>query len=621
MLASVAGCSQDKENRAASECSAAETNACSTFDGTTAVQPRSNSSHAAGTRTPAVVSPLPSGRPSADVPASPSPTLEVAPGGTIATITMTASAGGLAGVTRIDIRKLAGTAAPANCDAGALLFSGSSQVVHTTDASWPGEPQSYRACFYGAKGLIAHAVAAQALPRGHHTIFVSSEAFTGNLKAGAYGHSAAFANGKEGADFRCQHLATAAGRDGSWKALLTTSVAEAAEKAFTHRIYGEIYNSKREPQKVAGDHEALWSGTELLADLNADEYGEVAGGEAWTGTSPQGAYYYSCSDFTSESGSGYYGQPTEVNGSWTLHGAVHCNEKRRLYCIDSVPEALTIEQTTDLQISAGLTPGEIDVVLDLPADLSRYGTVKVFALDGNQDNAQSYSCERANFREVSVRTYTKATDDHYPAPSDDAFTFPHGSEGFFSYRLCAWDVYGNLIGEVKKPAVLTGSDSFNRAFAVRGLSGNLGGVSGADAICQNAATEAGLTETWPTWKAVISATGLHAKARLNLSAKIYAIGGLQLYAADAEEMFSADGPRTGIWHDATGSFLGSTDAWTGAAADGTQEANNCQDWTSDSNMDEGRVGYADVYGSGNLSIAYNTCDQASRGGLICISSP
>lgn len=552
--------------------------------------------------------------------AKPSPTFRVSEGTTIATISVRAGSGSVQGVTRIDIRAMLGDKAPSNCSHGTLSHSATTKLhaVSYTDSSWPEEAKSYRACFYSGNKLTAEAVATSVMPRSFHTLFVSSETYTGDLRHSAHDHPNTFDSAKDGADYRCQYLAQKAGFSGNWAALITTG--NGNERAHNHRIFGGIYNNKSQRQRAVTNRADLWSARSLAVDFNADEFGRPVEGSVWTGTSDSGAWLYSCGGFTSNSGSGTYGDANSVDASWLTSDSGSCGEARHLYCIDRVPDDIKVTSDSKLSVTAGADPATIDVDLILPEDANHIGEVRIYALDGNQDSARPLSCESPDFHEVLVRAYSADPSDLYEAPTSDAFTFQHASDGYYSHRMCVWDLYGNLISEHKEPAILTSglpAEDYQYAFVLGGLTGDIGGLSGADDRCTDAAHAAGLTDQFPIWKALLSATGAPARDRMQINGKVYVVNGHQLYTPNGTELFSATGPRSGIKFTANGTFVSSMDTWTGSTIDGGIGPNHCRDWTSNSPDDRGTVGYADIHGTSNISAGQNRCYMT--GGLICIS--
>ena len=132
--------------------------------------------------------------------------------------------------------------------------------------------------------------------------------------------------------------------------------------------------------------------------------------------------------------------------------------------------------------------------------------------------------------------------------------------------------------------------------------GNLGGIAGADAKCQNAADAAGLGGTWKAWIAANDASTVPA-SRFSFSAYGYErLDGLLLGGTNLDSFPAAILRRPDI--DENGQAipeLPSTHAWTGVDGVGRRDGPFCQDWTSNDPSDAGNAGNLDTGpGSGDL---------------------
>ena len=122
-----------------------------------------------------------------------------------------------------------------------------------------------------------------------------------------------------------------------------------------------------------------------------------------------------------------------------------------------------------------------------------------------------------------------------------------------------------------------------------GYNGNLGGLTGADAICQSEANTAGYAGTY---KAILSSSTVSAASRLTVSYPIAnAYNGSTVAAANlwvgsiSTPILRPSGNNPG-------------NAWTGSYSDGTIAGANsssyqCVDWTSSSTSKNAEHGYAD----------------------------
>lgn len=160
--------------------------------------------------------------------------------------------------------------------------------------------------------------------------------------------------------------------------------------------------------------------------------------------------------------------------------------------------------------------------------------------------------------------------------------------------------------------------SFFVTSAGSGDGANLGGLEGADAICQKLAEAAG--STGQTWRAYLSAEGVNAKDRIGTGPWFNAKG-----VEIAKDVASLHSDANGITKETalteTGEIVkgrgdepNQHDVLTGSNADGTLAAGQtCNDWTSNG---EGAaiVGHHDRMGPDTLATAKSwNAAHASRG--------
>jgi Protein of unknown function (DUF1554) len=195
----------------------------------------------------------------------------------------------------------------------------------------------------------------------------------------------------------------------------------------------------------------------------------------------------------------------------------------------------------------------------------------------------------------------------------------------------------------------SGSDSSTAPTASSGLSffvtstksatGNIGGLRGADALCQNLAQAAGAGNK--TWRAYLSVErdadngnrATDARSRIGNGPWLNAKG--VMVAANLTELHARKGDSTVFVDEKgqpiNGQWSGSPspvehDIMTGSTADGTLLTGfTCGDWTSDSSSALGQVGHSDGLGPGgdssgalsswNSAHANQNCaNTAPRGG-------
>ena len=183
--------------------------------------------------------------------------------------------------------------------------------------------------------------------------------------------------------------------------------------------------------------------------------------------------------------------------------------------------------------------------------------------------------------------------------------------------------------------------------SAKSTTGNLGGLRGADSLCQRLATAAGVgNKTWRAYLSVErdpdSGRAVDARSRIGNGPWINAKGAI--VASTLTELHARKGESTvfvdELGQPINGQWTGSPspvehDIMTGSTADGTLLAGfTCGDWTSDSATTFGQVGHADGLGpngdtSGSLSSwssahsnqnCANTAPRGGAGRIYCFAS-
>jgi hypothetical protein len=160
-----------------------------------------------------------------------------------------------------------------------------------------------------------------------HTVFVTSALYNSNL------------GGLSGADSKCASLASAAGRSGNWRAILSTSTVNARD-----RFPGAGPIADPQGRVVANGMSDLWDGT-IQRRIELNESGVSRGTTlVWSGTATTGnrdSWTGYCSNWTTTGTSGVQtGRTDYTDYRWiALHiGAARtsCTANLALYCM-SVP--------------------------------------------------------------------------------------------------------------------------------------------------------------------------------------------------------------------------------------------------------------------------------------------
>jgi hypothetical protein len=151
--------------------------------------------------------------------------------------------------------------------------------------------------------------------------------------------------------------------------------------------------------------------------------------------------------------------------------------------------------------------------------------------------------------------------------------------------------------------------------------GNLGGVSGADAKCTSHASSAGLVREY---KAIVSDSTSNASGKLQITGSVYIFSG-----STSKDLIVSAG--SDLWATDTTSLLSSVDKdenfstigltpWTGTDSDGTValSSDHCSDWSTASAGTDGQVGSTNSTTDGWLEDPSSiSCNNSHP--IFCIS--
>jgi hypothetical protein len=135
------------------------------------------------------------------------------------------------------------------------------------------------------------------------------------------------------------------------------------------------------------------------------------------------------------------------------------------------------------------------------------------------------------------------------------------------------------------------------------MGGNLGGLAGADAKCQQLGQAVGAGTR--TWRAYLSITGTNARDRIGTGPWFNQKG--KMIAANVTALHAADLATADIV-DETGALIPGAqhDLVTGSNAQGMAESNaNCNGWTSNQANQSAYVGHTDSSTSANANDKWN----------------
>lgn len=149
------------------------------------------------------------------------------------------------------------------------------------------------------------------------------------------------------------------------------------------------------------------------------------------------------------------------------------------------------------------------------------------------------------------------------------------------------------------------------------FTGKMGGVTGADALCQQLARQASLDGVY---KAIISSFGHDISAHINIDGPVYnySKASKNLIAkkkSDFWKDFNIE--RRPIYFDERGRPVSSNQVWTGSTASGFATSVDCLSWRADSSFHQGSTGNASSGLREQIEDSSLNCNSSAR--LYCIS--
>lgn len=139
------------------------------------------------------------------------------------------------------------------------------------------------------------------------------------------------------------------------------------------------------------------------------------------------------------------------------------------------------------------------------------------------------------------------------------------------------------------------------------VTGNLGGVAGADAICNKAAKDAGLPGTFIAW---ISTSQVNAIDRVTGSGPWQLVNGTEVFKTKAD--LTKGSLAAAFRRDEKNAQppLDEDRVWTGTNAAGTVATHTCNDWGGTGGS--GRVGEAEQTNNGWTALTDEACTEVNR---------
>ncbi len=205
---------------------------------------------------------------------------------------------------------------------------------------------------------------------------------------------------------------------------------------------------------------------------------------------------------------------------------------------------------------------------------------------------------------------TSTGDDSDSGTSDDS-SIASGDDASTSVNDASTDT-----GVASKPDAGPSMSFFVTAVGSGTKGGNLGGLTGADAICQAAATAVGAGSR--TWKAYLSTNTNNGGVLVNAKDRIgngpWYNQKLELIANDVAGLHAANIPAAKVINENGGSTPGNRhDILTGSTTAGMATTDNCANWTSNTAANpKATLGHSDSSsGQWNNAHASQGCSDAN----------
>ena len=144
------------------------------------------------------------------------------------------------------------------------------------------------------------------------------------------------------------------------------------------------------------------------------------------------------------------------------------------------------------------------------------------------------------------------------------------------------------------------------------------GVAGADTLCQNEATTAGLTNG-ANFKALLSTTSTSAASRFTLTSGAFVRpDGIKI--ADATKIATGSALDSGVWQNADGTYVPvhNVNVWTGSTTPNVLGTSTCTDWTTNSNSFLGASGESSITNTGWWKSAFTGANCGNQFSVYCL---
>jgi hypothetical protein len=178
---------------------------------------------------------------------------------------------------------------------------------------------------------------------------------------------------------------------------------------------------------------------------------------------------------------------------------------------------------------------------------------------------------------------------------------------FLAYLLVAIpDYLRNVTPATEVQLPETGVGDYRVFVTSQTFTGNLGGVSGADNICQSLADNAKLGGRWGVW---LSTSSINAKERI-VDEAYFLVNSTSRVSEDKSDLTDGSLISAISLSETQASIDGLV--WTGTLENGTGSGINCSNWTSSSSAISGQVGNSNESNSSWTSSEVNTANSCNN---------
>lgn len=478
--------------------------------------------------------------------------------------------------------------------------------------------------------------------------------------------------GLGGANAICQNLANAADLPGTFVAWLSSNQVDARDRV----EHADVPYVLVDGTQVASNWADLIDGS-LTHAINLTETLQTIDntGNVWTGTDSSGVETgRNCNGWNNNAdgllNDGRVGNSQGTAGGWTDNGNnATCNLFRRIYCMQSNSRSVFVTSTTHTgnlggvrgadaicqaradeaglgkRYIAWLSSGDAvtqakDRIANFTGPFRRIDGVQVAntwsdLTDGSLDNPINVDETGSTISGV-IRVWTSTADNGSGVIGTDgqvrcqAWTSGAASDsgrtGIATASNGDWtneglgsndDCNSNRRLYCFESPTLCGNGDGKCLFVTRGgFNGNLGGLDGADAICQAAANGSSLTATG-TYKAWLSTEATNAGDRLSHATAPYRLVNGGKVADDWSDLTDGTLDRDVGVNQHGGVTFSGLGIWTATGTAGNfLGAGSCNGWASGNAGSSARAGDWGVNGAGWTSTGDQPCDSEST--LICL---